>query len=80
MDNLDIKLAHINNIKRILNINDENDHYDNAVFALLLAQIVKKWGLHFLPLRMLYDLDLILTKKVEELDIETEFEYKLGGK
>jgi len=61
-----IKMDHIKNIKSILNLKDP-ESADHAIFAFHLYEIVKKWGLHFLPLRMLYDLDYELMKEVRKI-------------
>lgn len=64
--NLDIKIIHINNIKKVLNLKDP-DSPGHAVLAFKLYEICLKWGLHFLPVRFLYDLDLEVTMAYSEL-------------
>lgn len=64
--NLDIKIEHIKNIKQVLNLEDP-DSPGHAVLAFKLYEICLKWGLHFLPVRFLYDLDLEVTLTYSEL-------------
>ena len=54
---MEIKFAHIKNIRALI-----KSEYEPEIFmALMLYRIVKKWGLHTLPLRILHDLDSSLT-------------------
>lgn len=64
---IDLKTLHIKNIKKIINTESQEPE---IFMALLLYRIVKKWGLHSLPLRILHDLD-------SQLEIELN-KYLLG--
>ena len=64
-----IKLSHIKNIETKLDLkNNESD--DHIILALFLYKAVKKWGFHFLPLRMLHELDISLIEHYEKLKNE----------
>lgn len=52
---IDLKTPHIKNIKKVISSTDSEE--PEIFLALLLYRIVKKWGLHSLPLRVLRDLD-----------------------
>lgn len=54
---LQIKIDHIKNIKNITGAGEEPEIFT----ALMLYRVVKKWGLHCLPLRVLHDLDTNLS-------------------
>lgn len=64
--NLDAKITHIKNIKEVLNLKDPESP-GHAILAFKLYEISLKWGLHFLPVRFLYDLDMEVTLASEEL-------------
>ena len=55
---MEIKFAHIKNIRALIKSESEEPE---IFMALMLYRIVKKWGLHTLPLRILHDLDSSLT-------------------
>ena len=55
---LEIKFEHIKNIRNLIKSESEEPE---IFMALMLYRIVKKWGLHALPLRILHDLDSSLT-------------------
>ena len=55
---LEIKYQHIKNIRNLIKSESEEPE---IFMALMLYRIVKKWGLHTLPLRILHDLDCSLT-------------------
>ena len=58
---LDCKVSHIININKNFNLN-AGDSLDQAILASTLWDTIKLYGLHCLPLRVLYDLDLQLSK------------------
>ena len=58
---LDCKVAHIININKNFNLR-AGDSLDQAILASSLWDTIKLYGLHCLPLRVLYDLDLKLSK------------------
>jgi len=64
--NLDVKITHIKNIKEVLNLKDPESP-GHAILAFKLYEICLKWGMHFLPVRFLYDLDMEITLASEEL-------------
>lgn len=51
---INIKIQHIRNIKKSI---EEENIYDNALFAITLSEVIRQNGLHTLPLRVLYELD-----------------------
>lgn len=55
---LEIKYQHIKNIRNLIKSESEEPE---IFMALMLYRIVKKWGLHTLPLRIIHDLDSSLT-------------------
>ncbi len=63
---LDIKIAHIKNINSKLDLNSKESD-DHVILALMLYKVLRKWGLHFLPHRFLYDLDMMLTEHLQKL-------------
>lgn len=60
---LEIKFAHIKNIRNVIKSESEEPE---IFMALMLYRIVKKWGLHTLPLRILHDLDFSLTIELKK--------------
>jgi hypothetical protein len=58
---LDCKIQHIVNINKNFNFRS-GDSLDNAILASTLWDTIKDYGMHCLPLRVLYDLDLRLSK------------------
>lgn len=60
---LEIKFAHIKNIRNVIKSESEEPE---IFMALMLYRIVKKWGLHTLPLRILHDLDSSLTIELKK--------------
>lgn len=67
---LQIKIDHIKNIEKKLADLKTNDSDDHIILALFLYNAVKKWGLHFLPLRILYDLDMSLIEHYDRVKKE----------
>ena len=58
---LDIKINHIININKNFNLNDS----DSLVYAILASTVfdcIKSYGLHCLPIRVLYDIDVRLSR------------------
>jgi hypothetical protein len=51
---METKFEHIKNIRNMIKSESEEPE---IFMALMLYRIVKKWGLHTLPLRILHDLD-----------------------
>ena len=64
---IDLKIPHIQNIKKVINTGSEEPE---IFMALLLYRIVKKWGLHSLPLRILHDLDMSLELEMNRYGLE----------
>lgn len=64
---IDLKMSHIQNIKKVINSGSEEPE---IFMALLLYRIVKKWGLHGLPLRILHDLDSRLAIELNKYLLE----------
>jgi len=64
--NLDVKIQHIKNIKEMLNLSDP-DSTGHAILAFKLYEISLKWGLHFLPVRFLYDLDMEICIELQRM-------------
>lgn len=60
-DEIDCKLKHILSINSNFNLK-ELDILDHSVVALELYDIIRKWGLHVLPLRVLHELDVRLNR------------------
>lgn len=60
-DEIDCKLRHILSINSNFNLK-ELDVLDHSVVALELYDIIRKWGLHVLPLRVLHELDVRLNR------------------
>jgi hypothetical protein len=58
---IDIKLRHILSINSNFNLK-ELDILDHSVIALELYDVVRKYGLHVLPLRVLHELDVRLSR------------------
>jgi hypothetical protein len=58
---LDCKVQHIININKNFKLRNA-DSLDNAILASTLWDTIKDYGLHCLPLRVLYDLDLRLSR------------------
>ena len=61
---LDLKILHIKNIKKVISVTGSEE--PEIFLALLLYRIVKKWGLHCLPLRILHDLDTNLEVEINK--------------
>jgi len=60
-EEIDIKLRHILSINTNFNLK-ELDILDHSIIALELYDVVRKWGLHVLPLRVLHELDVRLSR------------------
>ena len=58
-EEIDCKLRHILSINSNFKLK-ELDILDHSVVALELYDIIRKWGLHVLPLRVLHELDVRL--------------------
>lgn len=65
---IDLKIPHIQNIRKV--INSTGSEEPEIFLALLLYRIVKKWGLHCLPIRVLHDLDSSLEKELSKYLLE----------
>lgn len=72
---LNIKISHIVNINKSFNLKS-NDSLDYAVLASTVYDSIKAYGLHCLPLRILYDIDVKLSRiannKEDWIKIEKE--------
>jgi hypothetical protein len=66
-DEIDCKLKHILSINSNFNLK-ELDVLDHSVVALELYDIIRKWGLHVLPLRVLHELDVRLNRIASNLE------------
>jgi hypothetical protein len=66
-DEIDCKLRHILSINSNFNLK-ELDVLDHSVVALELYDIIRKWGLHVLPLRVLHELDVRLNRIASNLE------------
>jgi hypothetical protein len=66
-EEIDIKLLHILSINKSFNLKDL-DIMDHSIVALELYDIVRKWGLHMLPLRVLHELDIRLSRIASNLE------------
>jgi hypothetical protein len=60
-EEIDCKLRHILSINSNFNLK-ELDILDHSIIALELYDVVRKWGLHVLPLRVLHELDVRLSR------------------
>jgi hypothetical protein len=58
-EELNIKISHIVNINKNFNLND-NDSSTYAILASTIYDSIKAYGLHCLPIRVLYDIDIRL--------------------
>lgn len=65
---LDLKIPHIKNIKKVTSSTDSEE--PEIFLALLLYRIIKKWGLHSLPLRVLHDLDMSLEMEMNRYEVD----------
>jgi hypothetical protein len=64
---IDLKILHIKNIKKVINTGSEEPE---IFMSLLLYKIIKKWGLHSLPLRILHDLDISLEMEMNRYGLK----------
>ena len=60
-EELNIKISHIVNINKNFNLRD-SDSLTYAILASTICDSIKSYGLHCLPIRVLYDIDLKLSK------------------
>ncbi len=60
-EELNIKISHIVNINKNFNLRD-SDSLTYAILASTIYDSIKSYGLHCLPIRVLYDIDLKLSK------------------
>jgi hypothetical protein len=60
-EELNIKISHIVNINKNFNLKD-NDSLTYAVLASTIYDSIKAYGLHCLPIRVLYDIDVRLSR------------------
>ncbi len=60
---IDCKISHLLSINEKFKLG-KLDSLDKAIIASELFEIVHKWGFHTLPLRILHELDLRLTRVV----------------
>jgi hypothetical protein len=58
---LDMKINHIININKNFNLRD-NDSLSYAILASTIYDSLKSYGLHCLPIRVLYDIDIKLSR------------------
>lgn len=65
---IDLKTPHIKNIKKVISSTDSEE--PEIFLALLLYRVVKKWGFHSLPLRILHDLDSRLEVELSKYLLE----------
>ena len=76
--NLDAKILHIKNIKEELHLNDPESP-GHSLLAFHLYNVVMKWGLHFLPVRFLYDIDMAICLEIKELNSKLKEAEKTNG-
>ena len=60
-EELNIKISHIVNINKNFNLRD-NDSLTYAILASTIYDSLKAYGLHCLPIRVLYDIDIRLSR------------------
>jgi hypothetical protein len=60
-EEVNIKISHIVNINKNFNLRD-NDSLTYAILASTIYDSIKAHGLHCLPIRVLYDIDLKLSR------------------
>jgi hypothetical protein len=60
-EELNIKISHIVNINKNFNLKD-NDSLTYAILASTIYDSLKAYGLHCLPIRVLYDIDIRLSR------------------
>jgi len=60
-EELNIKISHIVNINKNFNLRD-NDSLTYAILASTIYDSIKIYGLHCLPIRVLYDIDIRLSR------------------
>jgi hypothetical protein len=60
-EELNIKISHIVNINKYFNLRD-NDSLSYAILASTIYDSIKAYGLHCLPIRVLYDIDIRLSR------------------